>query len=82
MSEMIERVARAIARVAIDNEDSWDHYTPYATNSIGAMLYPTKEMLDAVSLEPEFREIALVNWQRMIETALTTIEWRERYHEP
>lgn len=71
---MIERVALAIA--AADGEDYMEDYRQFdkwARAAIAAMREPTEAVLGAHQVVPDdtdFRELALENWQRMIDAAL------------
>jgi hypothetical protein len=65
MPEMIERVARAIARELGEGGDAVEYYD-IARAAIEAMREPTPEMLPAEMYEKTYRHI----WQKMISAAL------------
>lgn len=67
MSEMIERVARAICTGAGDYSGPWQDFIPEARAAILAMREPTEAVLDAGPpspyMDPEI-------WAKMIDAAL------------
>lgn len=73
MSEMIERVARAICRSDADWEgNSWKQHVNEARAAIEAMRVPTQEMKEAVRLVGGTQALAygLAAWPTMIDAAL------------
>lgn len=73
MSEMIERVARALAKLA-DN-DNWNEFVPDARAAIEAMREPTDAMMAAVDCAGEKADWLsgrawTAAWQAMIDEAL------------
>lgn len=77
MSEMVERVARAIQATRGPREN-WDRVTPAtrdlwmadARAAIEAMREPTEAMTDAGWRRIEERDDAAENWRMMIDAAL------------
>ena len=67
MTEMVERVARAIASHVGYADDDWFKYGPAARAAIAAMREPTEEMLKAAYAKAFDKEI----WQAMIDAALS-----------
>jgi len=70
MSDMIERVARAIAtehRGTHNVDKAWDYYRNEAIAAIAAMREPTKEMIDAWIRAPGAIKMG---WQAMVDAAL------------
>lgn len=69
MSEMVERVARAIAEDQDGMEDYWDAYVNAARAAIAAMREPTDKMIEA-SLDDAWTAHTRQLYQRMIDAAL------------
>ena len=67
-SEMVERVARAIALWRHGGETNWEHFEDHAKIAIAAMREPTNEMLRTYQVE-RTQEIKAI-WQNMIDEAL------------
>ena len=84
MSEMIERVARALAVTNGVNPDGmtqigddpptdiWNIFSPQARAAIAAMRYPTKEMLNADHVQIKCHTCGghIEGWHAMIDEAL------------
>lgn len=72
MSEMVERVARAISK-ADENDGSivtWVSYRRTARAAIEAMREPTESMMEAGEKHIREGRFSSVNWKRMIDAAL------------
>jgi hypothetical protein len=74
MSEMVERVAKAICRAQTQGEEVWQAFLPEARAAIGAMRDPTPAMKAAGAKRiPEAGyDLAHDAWCTMIDAALTT----------
>jgi len=79
MNEMIERVARALARQYYkyhfdrDHDGDWEDWTGPARAAIEAMREPTEAMTDLIwqeTADPCWRENAIKAWQAGIDEAL------------
>lgn len=75
MSEMVERVARALAYHNYNTEDVWESHISDARATIQAMREPTEEMIsasyeDGATWSDMARGYVADEWRRMIDAAL------------
>ncbi len=75
MSDMVERVARALCEADGCTWDAWkdkklSHFHGRAETAIRAMREPTLDMVDAVIDTEFYAEI----WQQMIDAALSKVD--------
>jgi len=73
MSEMIERVARAIAKTEICGEELWEDFESHARAVLKAMREPTHSMTMVNGAGDNHHYLdyeARATWQKMIDEAL------------
>jgi hypothetical protein len=69
--DMIERVARAVAKCQNGEDDDWEYYKNEARAALAAMREPTEEMMLAGERANEpLDSPAYTTWRAMIDAAL------------
>ncbi|MCJ2088475.1 hypothetical protein MKK88_21185 [Methylobacterium sp. E-005] len=76
VSEMVERIARALHDLAYGTEEGWEDWIPEAKTALDAMREPTAEMIAAYlpgSYRKEQEGIVCAIYTTMIDAALSPV---------
>jgi hypothetical protein len=77
MSEMVDRVAKALCAAKKYPPEIWEAFQPEARTAILAMREPTREILSAMwrrNDDNDSAEATLENWQEAIDAALGKVD--------